>query len=448
VQVRKGAVEAVMGLTASEDGRALLRTTKIATQLRRLIGDMPSVSRMAITAMINISADAEMMDQLLKQGMVGSLMESLRDDDCTHKRLVVMLLSNLSQTGEGCDQLLGKTEGASALVGLHLRRLIQWFAASSALAAHVPDENGNEADTFEFVACILQNLTQLPEARRIILEPERGILPALMKQLRSPSVIRRRGTAAGIRNCLFESDETYLNYILLPSVDLVTALLYPLAGPDRYTAAEKEGMNPELFAFGARKSREPDPSTRRALVESIQLIGRVRAGRDHLRRVRAYPVLKAFHEWLEGAETGDQPTAAEESPGAMVGERSEGDEVPLHPEDEATVEAINRIVQQLFREDEIKHTSEVTAHREHPQLQDKAKASTPAPVTQPKGATLVPLDQAKELAAQVSRGADVGVTELESVLTIAPDWTEDDPELPPAFRPLPANPNKAFDDID
>jgi hypothetical protein len=40
---------------------------------------------------------------------------------------------------------------------------------------------------------------QIKEARAIVLEAERGILPALIPQLQSSSVVRRRGAAGVMR---------------------------------------------------------------------------------------------------------------------------------------------------------------------------------------------------------------------------------------------------------
>lgn len=541
LQVRKGAVEAVLGLTATADGQRLLAGSKIAAQLRRLAGDLPVIAGPAITAMINLSADAAMLEQLLREGMVSSLMESLRDEDCPHRRLIVMLLTNLSGTGEGVTQLLQKADAGGGLVGLHLRRLIQWFvtplkgpaaATAAARAARTGDDDGDgdEGDTFEHVGCILANATQDRDARRIIMEPERGILAALLPQLRSPSRLRRRGVAGALRNCAFdidieEGEGRYLKHLLAPSVDLVTALLLPLAGPAEYRPEEVVGMHEALARAGPRKRREPDAPTRRALVETLLLLCCSRAGREHLRSVRAYIVIRAFHRWLEsderlaeiglgprrhahdlapeaaggaggagagaGTSAGAAAAAAAEavSKGAAAGvlvtsrggggkgkargededaDAGDDDDPPLPVDDEATVAAINMVVEQLFRDDEVRHTGEVTgvftaapapapaaaasalsdgaaggagagagAGAGTPALASgaaaaKAAGAVPEPRARP-GQTLVPEAEAKAKAAAVSRGADVGEEELGGLVTAVPDWTEEDPELPAAF---------------
>jgi hypothetical protein len=451
-------------LTASPDGRELLKGTQVAAQLRRLVGDLSVISSSAIKAMINLSADAAMLEQLLKQGMVSALMESLRDDSCGHRRLIVMLLNNLSQTGEGCSQILQRSEAGGSLMGLHFRRLIQWFVAPvKGPVLRGDPELGNEADTFEHVAGILSNVTQESEARLIILEPERGILPALLPQLRSPSTLRRRGVAGTLRNCCFEEDERLVRYMLSPGVDVATAALLPLAGPAEYKPEETVGMADALAHAGFGKQREADAQTRRALVEALLLLCLTRAGRDHLRSVRAYAVIRAFHRWLEseerlaslgirsthggaGAGAGSERASSADNGGVLVttrgGGAEEAEEELLPPEDLATVSAINRLVQQLFREDEVSHTSQVTGVSGSPRPEGAAgakpaasgSASGAAGARLRPGVTIVPEAEAKAKAAAVSRGAEVDDGELDALVTPAPDWTEDDPELPPAFQ--------------
>ncbi len=58
---------------------------------------------------------------------------------------------------------------------------------------------GTDSDVFEHAGEVICNVSQLKEARTILLEVERGILPALVVQLSSTSVTRRRGTMGAIR---------------------------------------------------------------------------------------------------------------------------------------------------------------------------------------------------------------------------------------------------------
>ena len=342
---------------------------------------------------MNLSADAELMDQILRTGTVSLLMDVLRDEECSFQRTVVMLLVNLTQTPEGCDQVMQKSAVVGgAAVGMHFRRFIQMFvqqpvtpppahdAAQQQRSSSSTATVAAKGDPYEYIGEMLHNVSQLKEARELLTEPERGILPALLPQLRSASAVRRRGVAGMLRNVCVDAGASgeRLPYLLGPAADVVTHLLFPLAGPDNYLPGEKSGMHPSLYSGGAHKARERDGLTRRWLVESLCGLAGTQLGREHLRRVRAYAIVKRFHEWLDesGRETVSSSSSSSVGEGAdfsHVGSMDELDttgddrdeDAPMSVNDAATVAGIQRLVDQLFREDEVKHTYEVSGRRDH-----------------------------------------------------------------------------------
>jgi hypothetical protein len=311
-----------------------------------------------------------------------------------------MLLCNVAATDEGCARIMqvpvaaeadsdGNSGGgggaaaapappaAASCQGLHLRRLIQLFlqplpaaprAAPRAAPAGAP---APPADVFEYAGSVLASVSARADARALLLEPDRRILPVLFPQLAAASLVRRRGVAATLRNACFETAPEALAYMLAPSVDLATALLTPLAGPARYAPEELPGMHPTLARAPPSKCRESDATVRLSCVEGLRLLAATRTGRDHLRSVKAYFVVRAFHWWLEGVDDSSSSSASASEPGAAAagsvqsymvtasgGEGSGGggggaEEPGMGPEDEATVDAINALMQQLLREDEV-----------------------------------------------------------------------------------------------
>ena len=439
-------MEAVAGLTASEDGRALLRATpRVVPVLRRLLGDRQDVAAAAASALVNLSADAELMDQILRAGTISLLMDALRDGGCQFKRTVVMLLVNLTQTPEGCDQVLQRsTAPGGPALGMHFRRFIQLFVQTVPPSpprggtASSAGGGGEGGDPYEYVGEILHNVSQLKEARAILTEPERGILPVLLAQLRSPSAIRRRGVAGVLRNICIDAGAAggaELEYLLGPAVDVVTHLLFPLAGPDNHAPGEKDGMHPSLFAGGPLRQRERDALTRRWILEALSGLTATRPGRALLRTARAYPIVKSFHEWLEGS--GREVVREGEGGhdidmGAMDDDDDDDDEEggALSVNDEATVAAVNRLVDQLFREDEVSHTREVTGR--HDAAGSSSGASGP-PVGMASGAPTA------TTSAAVSRGGapDASVDDFELPVGMGPPLGRT-PAAAPAVTPVPA----------
>lgn len=228
-----------------------------------------------------------------------------------------MLLSNLCQTQAGCLQLMQKDERSDgSTVGVHLRRLLALFlqapgthgpsAPGSAAAASLVDAGAaqaeiTEGDDFEYAAAVLQNVTQDPDARTIILHPERGILEGLLAQLSARSVIRRRGVSAALRNCCLHEERPAAAGLLRPELRLVERVTRPLVGPEPFKPGERDTMPHDWLVHGPAKKREPDPATRRHLVETLVILTGSRDGRAELRRINVYPVLRNLHYWLEGA---------------------------------------------------------------------------------------------------------------------------------------------------
>jgi hypothetical protein len=364
--VRIKACETICGLTGGVDGRALLAAHGGPAALRLLVGSSsPALSALAVTALINLSADEDCVGAVVScAGLVDVVMDALRDPACAIRPRLLMLLVNLAAVEGGAAAVMEGGGCAVALPGIHLRRLVQLFAEPVSPAA--PE------DAMEFAGAVLASVAQRADARALLLEPERRILPVFFPQLHgAASVVRRRGAAATLRNCCFEAgSEEGLRRLLAPGLGLLTALLLPLAGPARYSAEEAAGMAPALANAGAEKTREADPAVRRSLVEALGLLATARGGRDALRSAKAYYVVRAFHRWLEGVaeEDGEEDekdraaaargvllcaepggAAASGGGGGGGGARRE----PLCSDDEATVEAVYELVSQIFRTDEV-----------------------------------------------------------------------------------------------
>lgn len=79
------------------------------------------------------------------------------------------------------------------------------------------DSAGAEPDPNEHTALVLTNITRLSEGRKLLLQPGRGTLRALVSQLSSPSHLRRSGCASAVRNCCFRAEVRSLIRFQIPS---------------------------------------------------------------------------------------------------------------------------------------------------------------------------------------------------------------------------------------
>jgi len=344
--VRAGAASALAGLTGSPDGLALLGASEAAlAALCACVGAEAPVGEPAVKALINLSAYGPSRAAVAARApLAAALMEAARDARCGYARACVALLANVSASDAGAAAVLQR---GGAREGLHLRALLPLLAAP---------------DGPDLLGAVFANVSRLPAARALLLDAERLLLPTIAAQLDRARPLARRATAAAtLRNCAFETAPAAVAFLLSPAVDVVTALAAPLARPARYAPEEAEGMPAALAGARAGAAPEPDAGVRRLLCEALALLAAgSRAARDAMRAAKTYYVVRAFHWWLEGVE-GDEAGDAGAGAGgggvmlrALAPEEEAAEEAArLAPDDEASVAAINALVQQLWRDDEV-----------------------------------------------------------------------------------------------
>jgi hypothetical protein len=138
-----------------------------------------------------------------------------------------------------------------------------------------------------------------------------------------PSLVRRRGVASTLKNVCFEIS-AHPALLSLPSalqveIDILPYILLPLAGSESFPDDEMEKMLPDLQLLPPDKERESDNEILVTHLESLTLLTTTREGRERLRDVQVYPIIRECH---------------------------------AHVKDEAVGEAIERLVNVLMRDEE------------------------------------------------------------------------------------------------
>ena len=107
VQVAAQALDIVEGLSGSDEGLAALRPVcpALSKQLLRCSADA-SLSRSALTALVNICQDSAMRASLIDAGATATLLDYVHEGTTVHTDLVVMALSNLTQPEDGAKAAL------------------------------------------------------------------------------------------------------------------------------------------------------------------------------------------------------------------------------------------------------------------------------------------------------------------------------------------------------
>ena len=147
------------------------------------------------------------------------------------------------------------------------------------------------------------------------------------------SQIRRQGVASTIKNCTFDID-AHARLLASASaedgVNLLPYILLPLMGPEEYSDADTEGMLEDLQLLPPDKERESDKEIVKTHLETLLLLTSTREGRDVLRSVKTYPIVRELHLHSEDEEV--QEACDRFVQVIMRGEEGEESDVPMPPD--------------------------------------------------------------------------------------------------------------------
>ena len=118
------------------------------------------------------------------------------------------------------------------------------------------------------------------------------------------SRIRRQGVASTIKNVAFDvpSHSRLVASSDLDGINILPYILLPLMGPEEYSDEDTEGMLDDLQLLPPDKAREPDNEIIKTHLDTLLLLTTERHGRDHLRAVKVYPVIRELHTQVENEE--------------------------------------------------------------------------------------------------------------------------------------------------
>ncbi|XP_078393171.1 protein HGH1 homolog, partial [Cetorhinus maximus] len=285
VDVKGQATECVLGLTGSKDGRSFLGQS--VDILRALLALTKDPSRAVVKdcyyALVNLSADATMHRALFRDvRLVPALLANLLDPEYDFSDQICSILSNLSREEGTCVGVFRAIQNE----GPGLAKIVDIFCT----------DGYNKMVELHYLGPLLSNLTQLPEARKFMLDKDRCVVQRLLPYTQyEDSSVRRGGVVGTLRNCCF--DHSYHEWLLGSEVDILPFLLLPLAGPEELSEDEMEGLPVDLQYLPEDKQREKDPDIRKMLLEAINLLTATRDGRKMVKEKNAYVILREFHKW-------------------------------------------------------------------------------------------------------------------------------------------------------
>ncbi|GAA5871941.1 hypothetical protein JCM3774_000735 [Rhodotorula dairenensis] len=333
--VRRIALATLLPYTAADapERKLFLRDSHIE-QIATMCGDIELIAHDALSALINLSNQLEVVQRLDKiPGYLAGLVRMIIDEKAVLSDLACMLLSNMTKLDSAARDLVAlripfqishddspapSADGAEA-------------SSSSTTAQPAPKPTLQESEfelpaldlllevflkgdskkynpnaTYDFLASVFANVSLLPAGRAFLLSTtDRSAEPPLAKIIsftEHPSTIRRGGVASTIKNAAFE--KAGHTRLVAPknepvaeegSIDLLVQLLLPLCGNEEFDIDVLDELPAELQLLPPDKQREPDAQIRGILVETLVLLATTRANRDAMRARGVYHIIKEAH---------------------------------------------------------------------------------------------------------------------------------------------------------
>ena len=228
-----------------------------------------------------------------------------------------MLLANLAKYDELKDILQIERPAPEELASnnLAIDQLLDLFVKGA-------DGTYNKEANFDYLSYLFADLAKHEEGRKYFLTKQEydNVVPLTKITVftEHKSEIRRKGVASTIKNVAFEID-SHGEFLDEDEINILPYLLLPLMGSEEYDDEDSADMLSDLQLLPPDKERESDKAILQTHVETLMLLTTTRFGRDILRRVKVYPVVRELH---------------------------------LHVEDDGVREASERLVQVLMRDEE------------------------------------------------------------------------------------------------
>jgi len=208
-----------------------------------------------------------------------------------------MLLANLAKWDELKDILKVERPSPKELASnnIAIDQLLDLFVKGA-------DGTYNKEADFDYLAYLFADLAKHEEGRQYFLTKQEydGVVPLtkLTVFTEHKSDIRRKGVASTIKNVAFEID-SHPDFLDEDEINILPYLLLPITGSEEYDEEDTMDMLPDLQLLPPDKRRDPDPTIIQTHVETLMLLTTTREGRDKLREIKVYPIIRETHLRVE-----------------------------------------------------------------------------------------------------------------------------------------------------
>ncbi|PFH57314.1 hypothetical protein XA68_15227 [Ophiocordyceps unilateralis] len=294
-QIRLAATENLVPYSTAEPALFKADGLKPIWNLKLLVRDHPKIAEHVLTILINLSSDAVVLEDLAAdQRLLELLFNRVVDKQEPNANLISMLLANLAKW-EGFEaSVLRARQPSPPELGADdavLNQLLDLFVKGH-------DGCYNKAANFDYLAYLFADLAKHADVRRYFVEPQAydNVIPLTKIKVftEHSSVVRRKGVASTIKNVAFDV-KSHLCFLSDTGINILPYVLLPIVGGEEYEADDVMDMLPDLQLLPPDKARDPDSSIVQTHVETLTLLTTTRQGRDLMRNIKIYPIVRETH---------------------------------------------------------------------------------------------------------------------------------------------------------
>lgn len=160
----------------------------------------------------------------------------------------------------------------------------------------------NKNANFDYLAYVFADLSKHAEIRQFFTTAQEYDCVVPLNKIKvfteHKSEIRRKGVASTIKNAAFDlaSHPAFLDE---DQINILPYILLPIIGNEEYDVEETMDMLPDLQLLSPDKQRDSDPNIIQTHVETLTLLTTTREGRELMRKIKVYPIIRETHLRVE-----------------------------------------------------------------------------------------------------------------------------------------------------
>ncbi|KUJ07414.1 DNA-binding protein-like protein HGH1 [Mollisia scopiformis] len=297
-QIRQLAVENLVPYSLSQP--TVFKTNQLLPikDLKLLVRDYKQIARDAITILLNLSTDREVLNHLASdQEFMNTLLDRVTNPSEPNANLISMLLANLAKYDD-LKEIISLERPAPKELSSNNRAIDQLLD----LFVKGADGTYNKEADFDYLSYLFADLAKHKEGRKYFLTKQEydGVVPLtkLTVFTEHKSDIRRKGVASTIKNVAFEV-EAHPSFLSEDEINILPYLLLPITGNEEYEEDDMLNMLPDLQLLPPDKTRDSNPTIIQTHVETLMLLTTTREGRDIMRDIKVYPIIRETHLQVE-----------------------------------------------------------------------------------------------------------------------------------------------------